>query len=504
MTNVRARSNPFSTDRRIAIAFAVFLAVVGLAAFVVGVHDAALGSAQLGVTAGAAILIVTGVIDLVAASTLARLGNAQSPQRVFVAFLLTTLIGGYAFLAAIKTAGDQRPFATLVAGVVTVVALVGARLAWRTGASIDIAAAVALGLLGTLIGVAQFWYQNQYVPSHLESAVSLHAQLKLEGVQNNFNVIRATIDSEDIGGRNVKVIGSTYTLTGSRVIRCEREATPKAAQSIFTGILPDPQRSRFMANAWEEQPARILAAGRFVGDGTRLDANVPASRDLIFFVPRGRYQLLRFRAQLFAVSASLPLAERPTDKAHPLVYDNDAYAVWTVADSSWFHDLVYGRVRQVITRYELVTSPKAVLASPDIIVAARFPSPSWSADVPSKTTLENLFATIPSTAPTQPFADTELALSPVAAATASDYVPPTCPHEQLVALEAGVQAASGIGAGQKRLLRSNLVRADSLIAAKDGRNARAELAAFVETVRPLPTIPKQWTQAVRRLSASLK
>ena len=83
----------FMKNRRIAIAFAAYLAVVGVAAVVIGVHDAALAGAQLGVTAGAAVLIAGGAVNLVAAWTLVRLGDARCPQRVFVAFLLTTLIG---------------------------------------------------------------------------------------------------------------------------------------------------------------------------------------------------------------------------------------------------------------------------------------------------------------------------------------------------------------------------------------------------------------------------
>jgi hypothetical protein len=416
-------------DRRIAIAFATYLAVVGLAAVVIGVHDAALAGAQLGVTAGAVLLIAGGTVDLVAVWALVRLGDARCPQRVFIAFLLTTLIGAYAFVAAIKTGGDQRPVVAVVAGLLAAAALGGARMAWRDDAArqIHVAAAVALGLLGTLIGVVEFWYQNQHVPSQLESAVSLQVQLKVEAVQKNFDVIRATIDSEDIGGRNVTVIGSTYTLTGSRVIHCERKATPAAVQSVFAGLLADPQRSRFMANVWEEQPASVLAAGRFAGDGMRLDANVQASRDLIFFVPRGRYQLLRFRAQLFAVSASIPLVMRPPDKRHPLIYGNNLFDIWRVADSSWFHDLVYGREREVITRYTIVGSPTATSASPDIVVAARFPNPTWSGGVPSEGALESMFAsTVQSAAPTQPFADTELALEPIAAPGPGDYVPPGC------------------------------------------------------------------------------
>jgi len=56
-----------------------------------------------------------------------------------------------------------------------------------------------------------------------------------------------------------------------------------------------------MTDVWEERPATVLAAGKFLGDGKRLDPNVPSSREFAFFVPGHRYQLLRLRAQLFAI-----------------------------------------------------------------------------------------------------------------------------------------------------------------------------------------------------------
>ena len=419
--------------------FAVFFAAIGAVEIVIGVHDSALAHATLGVTVTGVVLIAAGVVALVATHQLVELGRRRSwkdgqrrscTQRVLVACLVTTFLGIYVFFSALRTAGGQRPVVVAVALLVIVVALAALRFFWRDEAASlpRVATTIALGVVGTLIGVSEFWYQNQYVPSHLESAVSLTVKLQLAGVEKDFDVIRATIDSEDIGGRNVSVIGSTYTLTGSRVIRCDRPATPKTVQGIFNGYLPDPQRSRFMANVWEEQPASVLAAGRFVGDGTRLDANVPASRQLLFFVPRGRYQLLRFRAQLFAISDSIPLSEQTQPKGTNLVYQNNLYVVWNVQDDSWLHDLIYGRERLVVTRYLLVGRPTATSASPDIVVAARFPDPTWSSATPSAATLEKLFAKPRSTAPTQPFADTELALEPIAAPVPGDYVPPGCQH----------------------------------------------------------------------------
>jgi hypothetical protein len=376
------------------------------------------------------LLIAGGVVNLVAAWKLVSAGDAPCPHVVFVAFLLTALLGTYAFVAGIKTGGDQRPIVAVVAALITAAAIVGARMAWRSGrhGELQIAAAVIVGLLGIFVGTVEFWFQNQYVPSQLESAVSLDVHLKLDAVQKRYDVIGVTIGYEDIGGRNVRVLGSTYTLTGSRVISCKSIAEPSAVQNILGGPLADPQRSRFMANAIEQQPAKVLGAGRFAGDGIRLDANVPASRNLIFWVPRGEYQLLRLRVQLFAVSASLPLAEREVDKQHPkLIYDNNVYNIWTVDDSSWFHDLVYGRRRLVITRYRIVSQPKALVASPDLLVDARFPDPSWSGGIPSKAAMLKMFAGGGATAtPTQPFADTELALQPLAAPAVGDDVPVRC------------------------------------------------------------------------------
>ena len=139
-----------------------------------------------------------------------------------------------------------------------------------------------------------------------------------------------------------------------------------------------------MADVWEIQPATVLAAGKFVGDGKRLDENVSGGRSLVFLVPRGRHQLLRFRAQLFAIPSSVRISSRRLPEYVTFANDGDLYGFWYVEDESWLHDLVYGRERWVIMRYSLVRRPESKSTSPELRVIARVSEPTWSMGRPSE------------------------------------------------------------------------------------------------------------------------
>jgi hypothetical protein len=289
-----------------------------------------------------------------------------------------------------------------------------------------IEAAIALGVIGIVAGAGQFWFQNQYVPSHAGRAVALDVALSRGGQQGGYEVIRARIDYRDVGGRSVSVIGSAFTLTGSRVVRCHRTATPSRVQDVFGGFLVDPQASRYMTDVWEERPSSVLAAGKFVGDGKRLDPNVPSGRGFVFFVPRHRYQLLRLRAQLFAIPASVRLSQKAVPEFVNLPDDHELYGYWQVVDDSWLHALIYGRKRWVIIRYELVDPDDVATTSLSsaLRATARFPSPRWEDEKPSAELVHRLFAQSQPSDSSEPFADTELPLERVAEPGLAD--PPAC------------------------------------------------------------------------------
>jgi hypothetical protein len=417
-------------------AFTAFLAVLGLAAIVIGGHDAALSRTNFGVSAVSVVLLLTGVVLLVAAVQLAEMvrhrswtDNRHPPCKlpVIIAFLLTILLAIYVFLSGIRSRGAQRPIVVAVAIALIVVGALGLSFFGRDArVTIPRIGTIALGVIGTIFAAWQFWYQNQYAPAHAGQAVALSATINRVDEQAAYDVIKASISYEDTSSRSVSVIGSTYTLTGSRVVRCQRAASTKYVQSDFQGMLPDPQRTRFMADVWEDRPATVLAAGKFVGDGKRLDPNVSAGRDFIFLVPRHHYQLLRFRTQLFAIPASVQISQRTPPTYTPLPGSNDIFGFWHVDDDSWLHDLVNGRERWIVLRYELVNRPTSTNISPDLRITARFPDPTWGEQRPSDSTVNKLFKTTQPSDASEPFADTEAPLEPIAQPTPGDNVPTSC------------------------------------------------------------------------------
>jgi hypothetical protein len=199
----------------------------------------------------------------------------------------------------------------------------------------------------------------------------------------------------------------------------------------MNGYLLDPQRARFMSDVWERRPATVLAAGKFIRDGRRLDPDVTDGRELIFYVPRHRFQLLRFRAQLFAVPASIALSQRRLPDYETFKDDNDLYGLWRIDDDSWLHDLTSGRERWVVMRYELASTPQSSAISPDLRVTAAFPNARWTEGPPSEAFVKKLFAA-PKNAllglqdASEPFADAELPLEQVAKPTPNDGVPRSC------------------------------------------------------------------------------
>ena len=299
--------------------FTAFFVVAGIAALVVGLHDVVLPGGRIGILFTGLMLVLSGAVFIGAAWQLIPIGLPQTwseeqppcKQPVPVAYLVSILLGGSVFFGALAGTGTQRAFVIGVSLLFIVVGSVGFALFWNEieVSIVRVGAGVALTIAGLLVGVWEFWYQNHYVPSHLDRAVGVQVGLKKLRVQGGYDVLSATFGYQDVGDRTIVVLGSDYTLTGSAVVRCPRPATPKGEAKIFGGALPDPQR-RFMSDVWEVRPATVLAAGRFVADGKRLGPNVPASRQMIFYVPHDRYQLLRLRAQAFAISDSVPLADQ--------------------------------------------------------------------------------------------------------------------------------------------------------------------------------------------------
>ena len=414
-------------------AFAVFFAILGGAALVVGAHDVAITSGTIGLTVLSVLFLGVGVLLIVAAYELVKskqrsdliAGERPRSRAIVLAALLSIIFAGiYLFFAAIRTSGTQHLVVVATALVIIVIAALGLRYFGR-GVRITtrrIEGAIAVGALSIVLGVSQFWFQNEYVPAHAGRAVVLKTYLTRAGERNGYDVVSARIDYEAVGGRSVSTIGSAYTLAASHVVRCHRTATAVRVQDPFDKFLLDPQVSRFMTDVREERPAALLATGKFVGDGKRLDPDVPFSREFIFFVPRHRYQLLRFRAQLLSIPASVRLSRREYPEYNTYPPDKNIYGFWHVVDDSWLHDLLYGRERRIVIRYDLVNPDRPTVATPTDLVSirARFPNPTWRQQQPSKSLIDRLFGQPDFTDSSIPFSASELPLENVNPPTSKD------------------------------------------------------------------------------------
>jgi hypothetical protein len=227
--------------------FVAFFAILGASALVVGAHDVAITSETVGLTVlsvlsfGVGILLIVAAYELIKSmqrSDLIAGARPQSRAIVFAALLSTIFVGIYVFCAAIRTSGTQHLIVVATALLTIVIAALGLRYFGR-GVRITtrrVEGAIAAGVLSIVLGVSQFWFQNEYVPAHAGRAVELKTYLTRVEEQSGYDVINARIDYEAVGGRSVSTIGSVYTLAASHVVRAIGPRQRSASRMSSTGF----------------------------------------------------------------------------------------------------------------------------------------------------------------------------------------------------------------------------------------------------------------------------
>ena len=171
------------------------------------------------------------------------------PHNLWFFLALPILLGVYVFFGAQAGGGTQRAIVIGFSLLFMAAGFLGFVLFWSQikKSTARVGAGVALTVVGLVIGGWEFWYQNQYVPSHLDRAVSVQVSLKNLGIQDGNDVLSANLDYEDVGGRAVVVLGSDYTLTGSTIVPCPRQPTASSvattAANVAGSVAVTPKRS---------------------------------------------------------------------------------------------------------------------------------------------------------------------------------------------------------------------------------------------------------------------
>ena len=296
------------------------LGVAAIATGAVGLYDFLFG-ADVGTRVIAALLLAAAVLM----ATAGRLLYSRWRGRfvlAFIAALALCLTGGGIF-AAFVSAGGGYPAVFLVALILIVLGSVIAALFWSRGGRpvVRFLLTGAPGFvtsvltLGTIAGLAQFWYQSVYVPSRTDPVINILTTVeRLPGraFETQVTLRNPTSDEIMVIGSHFDVVA--YRATPSRAGRVEGEPNGGAsdARDVPLGRHAPLEREGVLRSGEVVAPGVVLAPS---GEVSRRIAVVPHERDRAAVV---RVMLATMRRRLD--QQDLRPEPRRIDQAEGVVY----------------------------------------------------------------------------------------------------------------------------------------------------------------------------------------
>jgi hypothetical protein len=324
---------------------------IGLFAAIVGGHDAFV-AAEVSSRSGGMLLLLGGLILLALVAALLMPAKRWSPRRRWApraamyaagigaligvsltfaqvvspdggseAFLL--LIGIVALVIAFARRGWSAPrLLALVTAVLVPIYLLldhghsdGRVVAWIWIVAASGLAAVALRrtdpptmgvtaskvLIGTigfvslsaLVGLAQFWYTTQYLPSNEKVFLLVESKLRRLGSDGGADVVELTVRVKNISEIPAEILGSVYRVTGSSARPIDHsgsEPMTELVKPVFDGKTVSRYRR---GSSWD-----LVQTGLVVPRHWWLGAEEEFSRVALVHVPHGRYDTLRAQGEV--------------------------------------------------------------------------------------------------------------------------------------------------------------------------------------------------------------
>ena len=345
-------------------AIAVFLTLLGIAALLVGGHDAVFASA-FGLRLTGVFMALAGFVCAFGGVSLWFVGWPGRYVAAFVGGLLGTAVLLVLFVVALV---NQDP--PVLAGVVFYLLLAAAgccialaRRGW-TVVSRFVAAhwrkalsTIATG--GAVLALAQVLFTSVYLPTAGTPSVSMAAALKPAGMVGDRMALNGTVTVTNSSKNTVNVLGSYYTVRTAGL--ASATPTPEATE------LPEATRNAMQRTLYANEPVRGWAAERDRGVAERgvltapgwfLEPGEKLERHFVVVVPRD--------AHLATLHVSIALARRRFDVSTPFwatIDEVDARRVVIQAakieDRSWIHRLTRS------PRYIHTVSPFEASSLPD-------------------------------------------------------------------------------------------------------------------------------------------
>lgn len=343
---------------------AAWLIALGLAALVIGVHDAGTGD-DIAVTIVGTLLLLGGLVLVVGGialvSTEAMLGRSFAA----IGCVLGVVLG--VMLAATQLTNDRASPMVLAWAAIAIVSVLALRLLRQDLSKVQRAdvwrglkVVTSVVTIGVLVSAAQFWYGSIYLPAAAPPSLSLSTRLEPAGELGGQVALRGSVTIENTSGTRVNTLASLVQAYGIKVSAespasddfwselSDASAPPQAARpgeptSDATASLP--------AQRFANEDARtVLYASKLLSEGTYFEPGEAITVPFTLYVPKRGFDAVRAYVSIAFARTALKL---DSTRSRTEAGRNGADITSTpVAEAGWLRDLTrsnrYLRVRRTI------------------------------------------------------------------------------------------------------------------------------------------------------------
>lgn len=219
-----------------------------------------------------------------------------------------------------------------------------------------------------VLGIFQFWYSNDYVPSALGAALTISAHMQDVGVTGGLIVVTADVTLKNATNTRVQVISSLVTVTRSAVStsrdatdRTFEDASGRALQTTAEALTPYSLAVRYARNSAEE----VVETGRVVPDGWSFEPGEEYSGRFTSYVPNNSASSVVHLFVDIVVAKGLHLWLADSASYGPRLVSSNPYeyevSEWPIQRLSHIRALTRGD--QAATVVVLLTEPAAEAAA---------------------------------------------------------------------------------------------------------------------------------------------
>jgi hypothetical protein len=235
---------------------------------------------------------------------------------------------------------------------------------------------VAIGALFAVFPLYQFWFAQQYVPTHFASLVNVQATL-VPVSDASPRVAKATIVATNPGTQRMNILAGEYVVTVQRLLRSTRvtAGSDNAYSKPFLD-LNDPPRHSYLRLRRFSRP-KVIGFGRLFGESNFLSPSEGVSREFLSDAPGVGALRMRLVATVIVVNANqLQPALKPQPTPEVVEAANGAHVVvldYQLRQPAILESWINGSDLRILVNYYLDTRPRP-LAAVYLIREDRIPS----------------------------------------------------------------------------------------------------------------------------------